>query len=135
MRGPARRSGCRYVAMELLAVIEALGGKRRATIVLDIAAVGPEELLVVIAVRAGIAQVEVLLVWASVFCTTLGSINSSNPRPGYTWHRDYSNHSQRGCKCGTFAITGGTREPRTPKARNHDQLALGVDYYLRMRMS
>ena len=54
------------------------------------------------------------------------SIDSSNQRPGYTWHRDYSKHSQKRCKCGTIAITSGTREPRTPRARNHDQLALVV---------
>jgi hypothetical protein len=50
----------------------------------------------------------------------------SNQRPGYTWHRDYSKHSQKRCKCGTVAITGGTQEPRTQRARNHDRLALVV---------
>ena len=128
MRGPAnsKRSGYRYVAVELLAVIEALGGKRKAQVVLDITTVEPEELLRAIATQAGITQEEILFIWASVPCTTLGSIDSSNQRPGYTWHRGYSEHSQKRCKCGTVAITGGTREPRTPRARNHDQLALVV---------
>ena len=54
------------------------------------------------------------------------SIDSSNQRPGYTWNRNYSKHSQKRCKCGTVAITSGTHEPRTPRARNHDQLALVV---------
>ena len=126
MRGPARRSGYRYVAVELLAVIEALGGRRRAQVVLDITALEPEELLRVIAGQAGIKQEEILFIWASVPCTTLGSIDSSNQRPGYTYHRDYSKHSQKRCKCGAVAITGGTREPRTPRAENHDRLALVV---------
>ena len=49
MEGPAEGSGYRYVAVELLAVIEALGGKGKAQVVLDISAVEPEELLRVIA--------------------------------------------------------------------------------------
>ena len=53
MRGPAKRSGYRYVAVELLAVIEALGGKRKAQVVLDISAVEPEELLRAIAACLG----------------------------------------------------------------------------------
>ena len=126
MRGPAKRSGYRYVAVELLAVIEALGGKRKAQVVLDISAVEPEELLKAIAAQAGIAQEEILFIWASVPCTTLGAIDSSNQRPGYTWHRDYSKHSQKRCRCGAIAVTGGTREPRTPRAVNHDRLALVV---------
>ena len=126
MRGPARRSGYRYVAVELLAVIEALGGKRKAQVVLDITTVEPEELLRVIAAQAGITQEEILFIWASVPCTTLGSIDSSNQRPGYTFHRDYSKHSQRRCKRAAVAITGGTREPQTPRAENHDKLALVV---------
>ena len=95
---------------------------------LVITAVGPEELLRVIAERAGIKQEEILFIWASVPCTTLGSIDSSNQGPRYTmsWHRDYSKHNQKRCKCGAMAITGGTREPRTPRAENHDRLALVV---------
>ena len=97
MRGPAKRSGYRYVAVELLAVIKALGGKGRAQVVLDITTVEPEELLRAIATQAWIAQEDILFIWASVPCTTLGSIDSSNQRPGYTWHRDYSKHSQKRC--------------------------------------
>ena len=126
MKGPARRSGYRYVAVELLAVIEALRSKRKAQAVLDISAMEPEELMRVIAEQASIKQEEILFIWASVPCTTLGSIDSSNQRPGYTWHRDYSKHNQKRCKCGTVAITGDTREPRAPRARNHDRLALVV---------
>ena len=59
-------------------------------------------------------------------CTTLGSIDSSSWRPGYTWHRDYSKHNEKMCKCGTVAITDNTREPRTSRASNLDQLALAV---------
>ena len=44
MRGPAKRSRYRYAAVELLAVIEVLGGKRRAHVVLDITTVEPKEL-------------------------------------------------------------------------------------------
>ena len=46
--------------MELLSVIGALGGKRRAQVVLDITTVEPEELLRVIAEQAGIAREEIL---------------------------------------------------------------------------
>ena len=126
MKGPAKRSGYRFVAVELLAVIEVLGGKKKAQVVMDISAVEPEKLLRVIAEQAGIEQEEILFMWVSVPCTTLGSIDSSNQRPGYTYHRDYSKHSQKRWKCGTVAIIGGTREPRTPRARNHDRLALVV---------
>ena len=62
MRGPAKRSGYRYVAVELLAVVEALGGKREAQVVLDITTVEPEELLRVIAAQAGITQEEILFI-------------------------------------------------------------------------
>ena len=126
MRVPAQQEGYRYVAVELLAIIEALGGKREAQVVLDIASVEPEELLEAITMQAGIRQEEILFIWASVPCTTLGAIDSSNQRPGYTWHRDYTKHKQRPYRGGTVAILGGTREPRTPTARNHDKLALVV---------
>ena len=43
-------------------MVEARGGKRRAQAVLDIIAVEPEELLKVIAMRAEIAQEDVLFV-------------------------------------------------------------------------
>lgn len=76
----------------------------------------------VITAQAGIAQEEILFIWASVPCTTLGSIDSSNQRPGYTWHRDRSEHSQKRCKCGAVAVTGGTREPRTPRTTSHDRV-------------
>ena len=56
MRGPAQRSGYRYLVAELLAVTEALGGKRKAQVFLDISLVEPEELLKIIAHHAGIAQ-------------------------------------------------------------------------------
>ena len=39
---------------------------------------------------------------------------------------DYSKHNQKKCRRGTVATTGGTREPRTPRAMNHDKLALVV---------
>ena len=115
-----------YVVAELLVVIEALGGKRRAQVVLDITAVELEELLRAIAEQAGIVQEKILFIWASVPCTTLGATDSSNQRPGYTYHRDYSKHNQKRCKRGVVAITGGTRVPRTPRAENHDRLALVV---------
>ena len=49
-------------------------------IYVDIATVEPKGLLRVIAVlvQAGIAQQEILFIWASVPCTTLGPIDSSN---------------------------------------------------------
>ena len=76
--------------------------------------------------QAGIKQEEILFIWASVPCTTLGAINSSNQRPGYTYHRDYSKHNQKRCKRGAVAITGGTWERRPPRVENHDRLALVV---------
>jgi hypothetical protein len=45
MRGPAKRSGYGYVAVELLAVIEALGGKGEAQVVPDMTMMEPDELL------------------------------------------------------------------------------------------
>jgi hypothetical protein len=62
MKGPAKRGGHRYVAVGLLAVIKALGGKRKAQVVLDITTVEPEELLRVIAAQAGITQEEILFI-------------------------------------------------------------------------
>ena len=54
MKGPARRQGYRYVAVEIDAVIRAVRGMQRADVVLDLRQVTAAELVAVVAKMAGV---------------------------------------------------------------------------------
>ena len=75
MKGPARKQGYRYVAVEIDAVIRPVRGMQRADVVLDLRQVTVAELLAVVARMAGVRVAEILLVWASVPCNTMSRLN------------------------------------------------------------
>ena len=62
MKGPARRHGCRYVAVDIIAVVGAIRGLQKTDVVLDILQVSAAELVEVVARLAGVQVSEILLI-------------------------------------------------------------------------
>ena len=121
MKGPARRQGYRYVAVEIDAVISAVRGLQRADVVLDLRQVTAAELVAVVAQIAGVQVAEILLIWASIPCNTVSRLDPGNQRPGYTVHREYSTREgDVQCALGSVVVVGGTREPQTARAEEDD---------------
>ena len=121
MKGPARRQGYRYVAVEIDAVISAARGMQRADVVMDLRQVTTAELVAAVAQIAGIQVGEILLIWASIPCDTVSRLDPGNQRPGYTAHREYSTREVGvHCALGAVVVVGGTREPQTARAKEDD---------------
>ena len=96
MKGPARRKGFRYVAVDWLEAIGSVRGTQRADVVLDVGTVDPALLLQCIAELAGIQVQEILFIWASVPCDTMSAIDPSNQRTNSTFHRECSDYTRIG---------------------------------------
>ena len=121
MKAPARKQGYRYVAVEIDAVIKAIRGLQRSDVVLDLRQVTAAEPLVVVAQLAGVQVAEILLIWASVPCSTASRLDPGNKRPYYTVHREYSTReADVHCALGSVVVVGGTREPQTARAEEDD---------------
>ena len=60
---------------------------------------------------------ETLLTWAPAPCNTVGRLDPSNQRPGYTAHRECSTRERDvHCALGAVVVVGGTREPQIARA-------------------
>ena len=128
MKGPARRHGCRYVAVDILEVVQAIRGLQRTDVVLDILEVPAAELVELVAKIAGVQVSEILLIWASIPCPTVCRLDPGNQNrlkkdgTPYTVHREYSKREVVNCKQGAVVVVAGTREPRTERAVDDDHV-------------
>ena len=82
MKGPARRQGYMYAAVEIDAVTRAVRGMQRADVVLDVRQLTTAELVAVVAQIAGVQVSEIILIRGSMPCNTVSRLDPSNQRPG-----------------------------------------------------
>ena len=123
IKRPAGQLGYRYIAVELAAVIRSVVGKQRADVVMDLTKDPLAQLLAAISEMAGVHIQGVRLVWASVPCETLSRLGSRNQRQIH--HRGYSTGSIVVCRR-RVVVTGGTKEPVTELAKDHDIMIASV---------
>ena len=72
--------------------------------------------------------------WAAVLYNAVSRLDPSNPRPGYTVHREYSTREgDVQCALGAIAVVGGTREPQTARAEEEDGIHATVPRALDVR--
>ena len=126
MKGPARRHGCRYVGVDIIAVVGAIRGLQKTDVVLDILQVSAAELVEVVARMAGVQVSEILLIWASIPCPTVSRLDPGNQNrtkkdgTPYTVHRGYSTSGVVHCLKGAVVVVAGTRGPRTEGVEGDD---------------